>query len=133
MKSIAAAVVSSSIVSMRLLLSGPVSSILPSADACEHAARRVGLEEGRVVLRPVGTLRLLLGVEVVEVAEELVEAVVGRQIFVAVAEMVLAELAGRVAERLQRLGDRDVAILQADRRTGDADLGQAGTQAASGR
>ena len=33
MKSIAAAVVSSSIVSMRLRLSGPVSSILPSADA----------------------------------------------------------------------------------------------------
>jgi len=33
MKSIAAAVVSSSIISIRLELSGPVSSILPSADA----------------------------------------------------------------------------------------------------
>ena len=33
MKSIAAAVVSSSTVSIRFLLSGPVSSILPSADA----------------------------------------------------------------------------------------------------
>ena len=58
----------------------------------------------------------------VEVAEELVEAVLGRQILVAVAEMVLAELAGGIAERLQRLGDGDVAVLQPDRRAGDADL-----------
>ena len=57
------------------------------------------------VLRIVGVLRLLLGVEVVEVAEELVEAVVGRQELVLVAEVVLAELAGGVAERLQELGD----------------------------
>jgi hypothetical protein len=39
---------------------------------------------------------------VIEVAEELVEAVVGRKILVPIAEMVLAELAGGVAERLQR-------------------------------
>jgi hypothetical protein len=39
-------------------------------------------------------LRLLLGVEVVQVAEELVEAVVGGQVLVAVAQVVLAELAG---------------------------------------
>ena len=38
----------------------------------------------------------------VEVAEELVEAVVGRQELVLVAEVVLAELAGGVAEVLQR-------------------------------
>ena len=48
----------------------------------------------------------------IEVAEEFVEAVLGRQVFVAVAEMVLAELARRIAERLERLGDRDVALLQ---------------------
>jgi hypothetical protein len=47
-------------------------------------------------------LRLLLGVQVVEVAEELVEAVVGRQVLVAVAEVVLAELAGHVAVRLEQ-------------------------------
>ena len=41
--------------------------------------------------------RLLFRVEVVEVAEELVEAVVGRQVLIAVAEVVIAELAGRVA------------------------------------
>ena len=57
------------------------------------------------VLRIVGVLRLLLGIEVVEVAEELVEAVHRRQELVAVAEVVLAELAGGVALRLEQLGD----------------------------
>jgi hypothetical protein len=37
-------------------------------------------------------LRLFLGVEVVEVAEEDVEAVIGRQVLVAITEVVLAEL-----------------------------------------
>jgi hypothetical protein len=49
------------------------------------------------------------------IAEELVEAVHGRQIFVAVAEMVLTELAGRIADRLERFGDGDVLGLQANR------------------
>ena len=78
-------------------------------------------------------LRLLLGVEVIEVAEELVEAVHRRQELVAVAEMVLAELAGGVAERLERLGDGDVLGLQAERRARQADLGQAGAQRRPGR
>jgi hypothetical protein len=51
--------------------------------------------------------------EVMEIAEEFVETVVGRPEFVVVAEMVLPELAGRVAQRLEDLGDRDVAQLQA--------------------
>ena len=111
--------VSSSIVSIRFLVSGPVSSIVclptgPSAAArsgrpvgglaAEHAARAELLLELRVA-RVGALLRLLLGVEVVEVAEELVEAVDGRQVLVAVAEVVLAELAGGVAERLEQLGD----------------------------
>ena len=58
-------------------------------------------------------LRLLLGVEVVQVAEELVEPVHGRQELVAVAEVVLAELAGRVAERLEQLRDGRIFCLQA--------------------
>ena len=60
----------------------------PSSESRRAA---IVLDKVRVVLRPVGALGLLLGVEVVEVAEELVEAVNGRQIFVPVAEMVLAE------------------------------------------
>ena len=78
------------------------------------------------LLRVVGVLRLLLGVEVVEVAEELVEAVVGRQHLVAVAEVVLAELAGGVAERAQQAGDGRILDLHALGRAGQADLGQAG-------
>jgi hypothetical protein len=45
----------------------------------------------------VAVLGLLLGVQVVEVAVELVEAVDRRQQLVAVAQVVLAELAGGVA------------------------------------
>ena len=119
MKSLAAATNSSSQVSMRFLVSGPVSSIvcLPTRPqrgslggvvlvgrlAVQHAARAELLAEIREVLlrRVVGHLRLFFGVEVVQVAVELVEAVHGRQVLVAVAEMVLAELAGGVAVRLQ--------------------------------
>ena len=61
-------------------------------------------------------LGLFLGVQVVEVSEKLVEAVHGRQVFVAVAQVVLAELAGRVAQRLEQLGDRRVFFLQSDGR-----------------
>ena len=144
MKSIAAFEVSSSIVSMRFLVSGPVSSIvcLPTlpkrgstvgssrslALQLEHAAR-AELGPERRVLRIVRMLGLLLGVEVIEIAEELVEAVHRRQELIAVAEMVLAELAGGIAERLQRFGDGDVLGAQTERRARQADLGEPGAQA----
>jgi len=68
----------------------------------DDAARSEALLE--LGIRRIGALlRLLLGIEVIEIAEEFVEAVIGRQVFVAVSEMVLAELAGRLAERLQRI------------------------------
>ena len=72
--------------------------------ALEHAARAVLLEERLAVgqapcRRVVAVLGLFLGVEVVEVAEELVEAVHRRQVLVAIALVVLAELAGGVALR----------------------------------
>jgi hypothetical protein len=68
----------------------------------DHAAGAELLAEGAAVgqhhvARIVLVLRFLLGVEVVEVAVELVEAVVGGQVLVAVAEVVLAELTGHVA------------------------------------
>ena len=44
-------------------------------------------------------------VQVIEIAEELVEAVHRGQELVPVAEVVLAELAGGVAQRLERGGD----------------------------
>ena len=55
----------------------------------------------RRVLRIVRQLGFLFGVEVIQVAEELVEAVHGRQVLVAVTQVVLAELAGGVALGLQ--------------------------------
>src|SRR3712207_9191926 len=51
-----------------------------------------------------------------------------RSVLVLVAEMVLAELAGGIAERLQEFGDRRVAVLQADGRSRNADLGESGAQ-----
>jgi hypothetical protein len=57
--------------------------------------RIVSLQKFLVVLRPVRRFRFLICVEVVKVAEELVEAVVGRQVFVAVTQMVVPELPSR--------------------------------------
>ena len=73
-------------------------------------------------------LGLLFGVEVVQVAEELVEAVIGGQVFVTIAQMVLAKLSGGVSKRLEELGDRGIFRLDAFPRAGKAHLGQAGTQ-----
>ena len=56
---------------------------------------------------------LVLGIQVIKVAEELVEAVHRGQEFVAVAEMVLAELPGRIALRLQQLGNGRILSGQA--------------------
>ena len=50
-------------------------------------------------------LRLVLSIEVIKVAEELVEAMHGRQELIAVPEMVLAELSGHIAERLEQFGE----------------------------
>ena len=57
--------------------------------------------------------RLVLGIEVIEIAEELVEAMHRWQKLVAVAEMVLAELSGRVALRLEQIGNGRVLVRQA--------------------
>jgi hypothetical protein len=75
--------------------------------AAHHPARTEAQAE-LGALGIIGMLGLILGVEVIEVAEELVEPVGGRQELISVAEMVLAELTGRIAERLQGLCDRNV-------------------------
>src|SRR6185503_13179286 len=71
----------------------------------------------------------LFRVEVIEVAVELVESMSRRYELVPIAEMVLAKLARRVTERLQHRGDRRIVLLKAERRTGQANLRHAGTQA----
>jgi len=47
---------------------------------------------------------------------------------VAVAQMVLAELAGRIAERFEQFGDGWIFLLKSKRSTGQADFGHAGAQ-----
>src|SRR5215472_7852912 len=65
---------------------------------------------------------LLLGVEVVEVAEELVKAMDRGQVLVAIAEVVFAELAGGVSQRLEEFGDRRIFRLQTEFSSGKPHL-----------
>ena len=67
-------------------------------ESMQHAARTEFRSE-RWVLRIVLVLGLLLGIQMIEIAEELVEAVQRRQKLILVAQMVFAELASGVAER----------------------------------
>jgi hypothetical protein len=67
---------------------------------------------------------------VVERAVELVEAVDGRQMLVAVAEVVLPELGGGVALRLEQLARSSRRGAAGPARAGHADLGVAGAETA---
>src|SRR3974377_312740 len=85
--------------------------VLVRGFAVHHAARSV-LRTESWVFWIVRQLRLFLGIPVVEIAVELVEAVHRGKELVAVAKMVLAELPGRIAERLEQRGNRRVFLLQ---------------------
>ena len=65
----------------------------------------------------------------IEVAVKFVETVHRRQKFVTVTKMVLAELAGRITERLEQFGNRRIFLLKPERSAGQTDFGQTGTQA----
>jgi hypothetical protein len=93
----------------------------------EHAAGAELLPE-LSVLGIVVALGLLLGVEVVEVAEELVEAVDRRQMLVLVAEVVLAELPAGVAVGLEECGERHHAVADPLVRAGHPDGEQSGAE-----
>src|SRR5438093_4532629 len=69
--------------------------------------------------------RIFHGIEVVEITEELVEAVDGGQEFILVAKMVLAELPGGVALRFERGGNRTCLSWKAGWRTGLTNRGHA--------
>ena len=85
----------------------------------DHAAlTEMEFFDRRRIFGEVVLLGIFAGVQVIEDAEEFVEPVVGRQMFVAVAEVVLAELPRRVAQRLEEIGDRRVFWLRALRRPG---------------
>ena len=73
------------------------------AQRVDHVARADLVQQ---ILRVVGMRRVFHRIEVIEVAEELIEAVNGGQELIEVAQVVLAELAGGVALRFERGGDR---------------------------
>lgn len=76
------------------------------------------------VLRVVGVFRFVRGIEMVEGAEELVEAMRCRQVLVEVSQMVLAELAGHVAVWLEQVGKCRIFRLHAFLRAGQTNLQQ---------
>src|SRR5689334_20473605 len=97
--------------------------------AAQDPARIVCLPECRIA--GIGAhFRLLLGIEVIEVAEELVEAMHRWQELVSVAEVVFAELSGGVSERLEQFGEGCVPRLQAHGGARNTNLREAGAQRA---
>jgi len=121
MKAAERSAMSSSIVSIRFLVKGPVSSILcvPSGLA-KLGLRRVGRNscgssELRIVgLWIIGKFRLFLGIEVIKIAVEFIETMRGGEKVILVAEMVLAELAGGIALGFEQFGDRRVLLAEAN-------------------
>ena len=88
--------------------------------ALQHATRSELLAELFAGVRQ--SLRFFLGIEVIKIAVELVEAMDGREILVQVSQMVLPELSGRVALVLQELRHCHVAVLKPDWRAGHTDF-----------
>ena len=92
----------------------------------QHAAGGEQPLHHRVVPGVIGLLGLLLGVQVIQVAVELVEAVHGGEELVAVAQVVLAVLGGHVPLRLEQLGQGRILGLEALGSPGQAHRGQPG-------
>ena len=80
------------------------------------------------ILRVILVFGFLFCVQVIEIAEKLVETVIGGQHFIAVTEVVLAELAGRIALRLEQAGNRGILNHHSLFGTRQADLGETGTK-----
>jgi len=93
--------------------------------ALQHAARLEVILEYRKVLRIVDLLGLLFRIQMIKIAVEFIEAVHCRQVFVAVAEVIFADLGCHVALRLEEFCQSRVFGLKALRGTGQSDRGQA--------
>ena len=91
--------------------------------AVEHTSRPELLLELRV-LWIIGVFGLLFRIQVIEIAEELVEAMHRRQELILVAEMVFSELTRGVTERLEKFGDRGIFRAETNISPGHTDLGQ---------
>ena len=100
---------------------------LPVRGRLEHAARAVPLPECRV-FRIILVFRLLLGVHVVQVPEEFIEAMVRGQEFILVTQVVLAKLACHVTQGLQQFCNGRVLGTDADISAREANLGEPGSK-----
>ncbi len=89
--------------------------------ASQNAARTEFGAVGRV-LRIIRKFRFFLGIEVVEVAEEFIETVDSREGLIAVADMVLAELARSIAEVFRSAHPPRIELAHPHRCAGKADL-----------
>src|ERR1700723_3166876 len=101
--------------------------IFVTGEAVQHASRA----KRRLELGIFGIVRqfwLFFGIQVIEIAKELVESMHSRQKLIPIAEMVLAELAGCIAKRFEQFGDGRVLRLKSDRGARHADFGQTGTE-----
>src|SRR5215813_8730245 len=90
-----------------------------------QVARSDFIQESRWV---VAMERVLHRIEMVQVAPELVEAVHRRQEFVQVAQMVFAELTGRISHRFENVRDSNRLIGDAKRCPGLSDCRKAGAK-----
>ena len=86
---------------------------------------RTELRKEFIALRILRVVGLFHRIEVIEDTVELVETMDGGQVFVAIPQMVLADLRRRVAEWLEEFRDCWIGILQALFRRRQADLQQA--------
>ena len=93
----------------------------------DHSTRTVFLMESRI-LRIVVGLGLFLGVQVVKVAVEFVKTVSRGQMLVAVAEVVLSELAGDVPLLLEQIGHGRGPVRNTVLRARHADSQKAGSE-----
>ena len=96
----------------------------------DHAAGAIVLLEVGEVVRVgvIPQLRFFLGIEVIKVAEKFIKALVRGQVLIPVAEMVLAELAGAVAQGLEQAGDGGIFGAVAELGPGQPHLAEAGAE-----
>src|SRR5262245_64385155 len=91
----------------------------------EHTTRTEAFSKGRI-LGIIHIFRLLLRIEMIQISEEFVEAVLRRQELVLISKVVLAKLSGGVAERLEHLGDGRILRPKSDVCAGQAYFRQPG-------
>src|SRR5262249_38113090 len=101
--------------------------VLRRCPAMQDAARPELFLEFRI-LRIVEVLWVFFRIQVIEVAEELVETVYGGQVLVLITEVVLTELPGSVTHRLKKLRRGPVACLQPHGRARRPHFRKAGAQ-----